>query len=244
MFQSEEKDDHSSEHTNYNRIESQFDFAPEYTSYDIKPKMPTFSGEENLWEPFHLQLSLLSKSYGWNDTEFRCQLMLALRGDALLYVSSLPLQIRENTSDLLYCISQRFGQCQYSEIHRTDLSDVHQLPAENLQQYSARVSQLMTKAYPGIQCTSVYDSLSVEHFLKGLTDKKVAYEVYTKKPSDLFKAVEMVEWHEVCSKLVCQKVVNCVHEQTNKSARKQNRICYNCRKKGHEANHCLVAKTN
>ena len=244
LFQSQEIEENPSDHSEYERIKTQHDpsFGP--TSCDIKPKLPTFSGGENLWEPFLMQLVLLSKSYGWSDAEFRCQLTLALKGDALLHVSSLPLQIRESTTDLLHCISQGFGQCPFPEIHRSNLYNMCQLPTESLQQYSARVNQLMTKAYPGMQCTSVYDSLSVEHFLRGLTDKSVAYEVYTKRPSDLFKAVEMVAWHEVCSKLVCQKVVSTEHEETYKTSRRQNRICYNCRKKGHEANICPATKTN
>ena len=174
LFQSQAQiDEHSSKHTYNDGIKTQHDPSPGPTNYDIKPKLPTFSGEENLWEPFLMPLVLLSKSYEWNDVEFRCQLMLALKGDALLHVSSLPLHIWENTTDLLHCISQRFGQCHFPEIHRTVLYNMCQLPTESLQQYSARVNQLMTKAYPGMQCTNVYDSLSVEHFLRELSNKKL-----------------------------------------------------------------------
>ena len=102
----------------------------------------------------------------------------------------------------------------------------------------------MMKAFPGMQCTKIYDSFAIEYFLRGLTDQKIAYEVFTKGPRDLSKAVEMVAWHEVCSKLVHQTVVHKTEPQhSHKTSRKQNRICYNCRKKGHEANLCPAEKT-
>ena len=86
--------------------------------YDIKPILPIFSGEANLWEPFLMQLRLISRSYGWTDAQFRSQLMLALKGEALLYVSSLPLSVRENVSGLLQSMGQRFCQCVFPETHR------------------------------------------------------------------------------------------------------------------------------
>ena len=246
-----DRDESPSETMDYDRIRPQHDLTPRPINYDqcvyfddIKPRLPIFSGEVNLWEPFLMQLRLISRSYGWNDAQFRSQLMLALKGEALLYVSSLPLPIRENTTGLLHSMEQRFGQCVFPETHRTNLYNIQQQPTENLQQYSARISQLMMKAFPGMQSTKIYDSLAIEYFLRGLTDQKIAYEVFTKRPRDLSKAVEMVAWHEVCSKLVHQTVVHKTEPQhSHKTSRKQNRICYNCRKKGHEANLCPAEKT-
>ena len=102
----------------------------------------------------------------------------------------------------------------------------------------------MMKAFRGMQCTEIYDSLAIEYFLRGLTDQKIAHEVFTKRPRDISKAIEMVAWHEVCSKLVQQTVVHKTEPQhSHKMSRKQNRI-YNCRKKGHESYLCPAEKTN
>ena len=118
----------------------------------LKPKLQTFDGKR---EPFLMQLRLMSKSYNWSDRKFREQLIFALRGKALIFTSNLPQRTTENTA----CILRSMGQ-----------------------QYSARVSHLMLRAYSGIQSTEIYDSLSVEHFLRGLSDQTLAYEILIKSP--------------------------------------------------------------
>ena len=136
-----DRDESPSETMDYERIRPQHDLTPRLINYDqcvyfddIMPRLPIFSGEANLWEPFLMQLRLISGSYGWNDAQFRSQLMLALKGEALLYVFSLPLHVRENTTSLLHSMGQRFGQCIFPETHRTNLYNIQQQPTENLQQ--------------------------------------------------------------------------------------------------------------
>ena len=95
-------------------------------------------------------------------------------------------------------MGQRFGQCVIPETHRTNLYNIKKQPTENLQQYSARVTHLMfraahvthlmLRAYPGIRGTEIFDSLAVEHFMRGLSDQKLAYEILVKKPKDLYEA--------------------------------------------------------
>ena len=103
----------------------------------------------------------------------------------------------------------------------------------------------MMKVFPGMQYNEIYDSLAIEYFLRDLTDQKIAYEVFIKRPRDLSNAVEMVAWHEGFSKLVHQTVFHKTEPQhSHKTSRKQNLICYNCHKKGHEANLCPAEKTN
>ena len=141
LFQSpdlyRDRDESPSETMDYDRIRPQHDLTPRPINYDqcvyfddIKPRLPIFSGEVNLWEPFLMQLRLISRSYRWNDAQFRSQLMLALKGEALLYVSSFPLPIRENTTGLLHSMGQRFGQCVFPETHRTNLYNIQQQPTE------------------------------------------------------------------------------------------------------------------
>ena len=53
-----------------------------YINHDFRPRPPTFDGKPDSWEPFLMQMRLMSQSYGWPDRKFREQLMLALRGEA------------------------------------------------------------------------------------------------------------------------------------------------------------------
>ncbi|MCG8048563.1 MAG: hypothetical protein JAY66_23235 [Candidatus Thiodiazotropha taylori] len=140
----------------------------------------------------------MSQSYGWSDQKFRDQLLFALRGEALMFASNLPLIATQNTPSLLRAMEQRFGQCLLAETHRANLYNLRKQSKENLQQYSARVSHLMSRAYPGMQGTGVYENLAIEHLLRGLPDQKLAYEILTKKPRDLSDAIDMITWHEAC----------------------------------------------
>lgn len=52
----------------------------------------------------------------------------------------------------------------------------------------------MTRAYPGIQGTGIFENLAIEHLLKGLPDQKMAYEILTRKPRTLSETVDMITW--------------------------------------------------
>ena len=56
----------------------------------------------------------------------------------------------------------------------------------------------MTRAYPGIQGTGIFENLAIEHLLRGLPDQKMAYEIMTKKPRSLSETVDMIKWYEAC----------------------------------------------
>ena len=215
------------------------DYETVYVQNDFKPRLPTFEGKHDTWEPFLMQLNLLSHNYNWSDRKFREQLIFALRGEALIFASSLPLETTQNTEKLLRSMRQRFGECVLPETHRANLYNVKKQRKENLQEYSDRVNRMMVRGYPGIQGTKLYHSLAVEHFLRGLSDQKLAYEIMIKKPRDLSEAVYMVTWHEACIQITNKTVINRVDVPTQKSkSRKQYQRCYNCRKKGHESKQC------
>ena len=233
-----------------------------YINHDFRPRPPTFDGKPDSWEPFLMQMRLMSQSYGWPDRKFREQLMFALRGEALLFASNLPHVTVENTESLLQAIGQRFGQCLLAETHRANLYNLKKQSKESLQQYSARVSSLMSRAYPGMQGTAIFDNLAIEHLLRGLPDQKLAYEIFTKKPKNLSDAVDMITWHKACQQYTTKKIdgenlssisricsIRYVSGNAHDEAKfdkwdqitndhHRERRCYNCRERGHEATEC------
>ena len=67
-------DESPSETLDYDRTRPQHDLTPRLINYDqcvyfddIKPRLPIFSGEANLWEPFLMQLHLISRSCPQHD---------------------------------------------------------------------------------------------------------------------------------------------------------------------------------
>ena len=169
---------------------------------DIKPRLPTFTGQPDSWEPFLMQLQLMSRSYGWSDSKFRGQLMFALKGEALYFASHLPSFVLDNTKKLVSALTERYGHAITAQTLRASLQEVKQEPAESIQQYGARVNHIMSRAYPGIQGTALHEDLSVEYMLKGLPNKQIAYETLVKKPKDVSQAVNMVIWQEACQSII------------------------------------------
>jgi len=165
---------------------------------DFKPRAPIFDGKVDSWEPFIMQLRFMCKTYCWPEWKFHEQLLFALRGEALQFAATLNPTVREDSVLLLGALEQRFGQSLLAETYRANLYNIKKTSKESIQEYSARVNQLMTRAYPGMEGTAIYNNLLIEHLLKGMPDQRLAYEVLTRKPRNLNEAVEMITWHEAC----------------------------------------------
>jgi hypothetical protein len=69
---------------------------------------------------------------------------------------------------------------------------------ESFQEYSTRIEVKMSKAFPGMQNTEIYTSLSIEHMLNGIGDQSIPYDVLTKRPQTLQEAVSLLSWHSSC----------------------------------------------
>ena len=118
--------------------------------------------------------------------------MLGLRREALLYASSLPHITTENTESLLPAVKRRFGMCPLAETHRADLYRLRKQTKENIQEYSARVNRLMSRAYPGMQGTTIFGNLTIEYLLRGLPDQNLAYEIFIKTPKNLRETLDII----------------------------------------------------
>lgn len=171
---------------------------PTRVSSRVRPVQPIFDGNNCSWDSFLLQLRLLARTYRWNADDFHTQLVLSLKGKALSYITSLQHRTQENTDALLAALEKRFGRNKLAETQRATLSSLRKNPKDTWQEYCARVDELMSEAYPGMQGTDIYSGLAIENFLRGVPDRKLAYEVQLRKPRDLTEAVDMIMWHEAC----------------------------------------------
>lgn len=90
-------------------------------------------------------------------------------------------------------MNRRFGDHTFPETYRTNLEQAKKMPNENLQEYAARVSHMMRKAYPGIS-SSLFHSLPVD----GIPDQNLVYSVLTKHPETIEESVMLLAWHRSC----------------------------------------------
>jgi hypothetical protein len=56
----------------------------------------------------------------------------------------------------------------------------------------------MNKAYPGFEGSQLLETMTIENIMQGLPDQSIAYDVITKKPDTVEKAIDLYEWHDCC----------------------------------------------
>ncbi|VDI05659.1 Hypothetical predicted protein [Mytilus galloprovincialis] len=98
------------------------------------------------------------------------------------------------------------------ETYRTNLQFIKQDQKESIQEYASRVEWMVGKAYPDVNDSSLLDRFKTEHFIKGLPDQSLSYEVLKQKPATLQDAINIVTWHASCRKNVGK---NCNVRQVN-----------------------------
>ena len=54
---------------------------------------------------------------------------------------------------------------------------------------------MMTKAYPDLWMSEMFNQLTIHHLLQGLPDQSIAYEVLIRKPRTLSEVADMLTWH-------------------------------------------------
>ena len=164
---------------------------------NIQPRLPIYNGRTN-WEAFWVQFRLISDQQGWNEDVQCDRLILSLKDEALLFISQLPYETRRNINLLFAAMKRRFGDHVLAETHRATLQNMKKTSNETVQEYASRVTAIMVKAYPGLEGTTLFSQLAVEHLLHGLTDSTLAYDVMTKKPKSIEEAIDLIAWHDCC----------------------------------------------
>ena len=128
----------------------------------------------------------------------REEIIFCLKDDALSFVTQLSHEVRSKCVYLIEAMNRRFGDHTLPETHRRELQQMQRAAGESFQEYSTRIEAKMSKAYPGMQNTQLYSSLSIEHMLSGIPDQSMAYDVMTKRPQTLQEAVSLLSWHSSC----------------------------------------------
>jgi len=162
------------------------------------PEIPTFTGKIDDWDAFWLQFTIWSETLELNKREFGTQLLLSLKGSALSFVTTLDPDTVRDTDLLINALRRRFGHHAPSQTYRAMLTSLHKTSKESTQDYAARVQMMMSRAYPDIKMTNTFQQLSIEHFLNGLPEQEISYEVMKLNPKTLEEAVDKFMWLESC----------------------------------------------
>ncbi|VDH91829.1 Hypothetical predicted protein [Mytilus galloprovincialis] len=155
------------------------------SSNEPQHRLPFYNGKTE-WESFWCQFQIISRSYAWEQSEASNTAVIMLPNAVQTDIFSLFVELRK-----------RFGDNILPSTHRAALQDLNKQNKESLQEFAYRVVNLISKAYPEIKGTQLFEELTVEHFLYGLNDENMTYDVIS-KPKSIDEALNMVMWHESC----------------------------------------------
>ena len=105
----------------------------------------------------------------------------------------------------IQALKERFAHTTPAETVRASVNNIMKSPKESIQEYVSRVRTLMANGYPDIRSTETFNQMTMHPFLQDLPDQAIAYEVLTKRPSNLTEAIDMITWRACCKESTKKK---------------------------------------
>ncbi|CAC5396879.1 unnamed protein product [Mytilus coruscus] len=136
------------------------------------PKLAIFDGKSE-WKPYFMQFNHIARTYEWSNEQKLNRLIECLRDKALKFVSTRQETVQKNYDMLVQKLSQRFGNKDLPHTIRRQLQEVRQFVDESIEEFAERIQELATDGYLNTP-ENVVDTIAVDAFLKGCTDKKAA----------------------------------------------------------------------
>ncbi|CAG2208013.1 unnamed protein product [Mytilus edulis] len=180
-FSSDKLGDSTEEVTNNGKTSTSGKGKDDSSSKEVKsnqrsgptpPKLAIFDGKSE-WKPYFMQFNHIARKYEWSNEQKLDRLIECLRDKALKFVST-----RQETVQKDYDMRQ--------------LQEVRQFVDESIEEFAERIQELATDGYLNTP-ENVVDTIAVDAFLKGCTDKKAALFAMEKDPNTMDQALQYVK---------------------------------------------------
>ena len=161
-----------------------------------KQKEPDkYDGEKVEWQDFIVHFETVATWNGWTDLEKGLQLATCLCGKAQKVLSELKQSQKSNYITLTSVLDKRFNPPHRENAFRAVLRQRRGLPKESLMDFGCEVSCLAQKAYPEFPYEAL-DQVSLEQFVRGLSDDDMKHHVDLQNPSSLEEAISLATQFE------------------------------------------------
>ena len=154
--------------------------------------MQTFHGESTKWRSFFFQFTQMARYCGWTSQERLETLIACMRDKAVHYLETRPHEVLHDYERLVHNLNQRYNDKASTRVSRYKLYSILQDNNEALDDYAERVITLAKDGHPGVPSGSV-QSIAVDAFFRGCTDKLAAMIVMGSKPRTLDKALHRLK---------------------------------------------------
>ena len=135
-----------------------------------------------------VHFELCAELNGWDATDKARYLAVSLRGQAQRLLGTLHWDTVRDYAALVGALQERFGIEGQQEIFLAELQAKMKEPKETYQELGDNVARLVSKAYP-TATTDTLRVLTVQHFLRAITDRELRMHVKLRKPTSVRNAV-------------------------------------------------------
>ncbi|KAH0818866.1 hypothetical protein GEV33_003925 [Tenebrio molitor] len=137
----------------------------------VKLKPPPFDGTTS-WSMYKKQFEAAAEANNWDDEGKAVALTLALRGQAVQILQTLPVEDQKNYAAFVKALELRYGDHHLSQVYQSQLRARVEKSSENLQEFAADVERLVHLAYPNGPGQFHYE-IGTSVFVDGVRDGKL-----------------------------------------------------------------------
>ena len=178
----------------------------------------TYDGKTPL-EDWLTNLELCSQINGWSKEQKTRFLAVRLRGSALQVYTDLSDKKKNDFSELVNALKERFSPKGQVELHRAQLRARSRKRGESLPELASEIRRLVVKAYPNVS-SEVREEIGRDQFIESLDLPEVRMQVRRAKPKSLGEALSLALEEEAflhleCNKELPKKLVASATQQTD-----------------------------
>ncbi|KAJ8937218.1 hypothetical protein NQ318_005922 [Aromia moschata] len=134
-------------------------------------KPPTYDGQSS-WSMYRRQFEAAAKANGWTPQEMATSLVIALRGQALEILQSIPEEQQNDYDRIVGALEIRYGHKYLRQVYQSQIKSRQQRSNESLQEYEADIERLIHLAYPQAP-KEFLEQIGIQTFIDGLVDTEM-----------------------------------------------------------------------
>ncbi|CAG2226254.1 unnamed protein product [Mytilus edulis] len=155
----------------------------------VKIKPCKYDGSTS-WMDYLSHFEMCALVNNWSEYQKGLYLAVSLMGQAQAVLGDLPSEKRQNFSDLVSALEERFAPSSQTELYRVQFKERRQKASESLPELGQSIRRLSNLAYPTAPL-DVRETLGKEQFIDALVDSEMRLRIKQSRPKGLNDAVRL-----------------------------------------------------
>ncbi|CAG2245062.1 unnamed protein product [Mytilus edulis] len=158
-------------------------------NFGVKVKPCKYDGSTS-WMDYLSHFEMCALVNNWSENQKGLYLAVSLMGQAQAVLGDLPSEKRQNFSDLVSALEERFAPSSQTELYRVQFKERRQRASESLPELGQSIRRLSNLAYPTAPL-DVRETLGKEQFIDALVDSEMRLRIKQSRPKGLNDAVRL-----------------------------------------------------